>query len=136
MTNAGGASSDPNKSIWGPLGRDFGIRLASALVLFGIALVVVWLGGWPFAAWVAAACALMAFEWERMTQHPVDPVGVVIPAIAILIAAALGVLALYLPAFGVLVWAQSRLWSTRRRRGVTAAGRSHCRFILASRRLR
>lgn len=103
MTNAGGASSDPNKSIWGPLGRDFGIRLASALVLFGIALVVVWLGGWPFAAWVAAACALMAFEWERMTQHPVDPVGVVIPAIAILIAAALGVLALYLPAFGVLV---------------------------------
>lgn len=87
------------RSVWGPLGGDFGIRLASALVLFGIALLVVWLGGWAFAAWIAAACALMAFEWERMTQQPVDLFGVALAAIAIAAAAALSVLGLFLYAF-------------------------------------
>lgn len=87
-------------SIWGPLGGDFGVRLASALVLFGIALVVVWLGSWAFAAWIAAACAVMAFEWERMTQHPADWVGVSIAGVAISAAAALSVLQNYPYAFG------------------------------------
>jgi phosphatidate cytidylyltransferase len=100
MTNE--TPSSTGRSIWGPLGRDFGIRLASALVLFGIALVVVWLGGWAFAAWIAAACALMAFEWERMTQQPADGLGVALAAVAIAGAAALSVLQLYPYAIGAI----------------------------------
>ncbi len=99
MNATGGAQS---RSFWGPLGGDFGIRLASALVLFGIALLVVWLGGWVFTVWIALACGLMAFEWERMTQHPTDVVGVGIAALAIAAGAALAQMALYPYAFGAL----------------------------------
>ncbi len=99
MSTTGGQPAAP-RSFWGPLGGDFGIRLASALVLFGIALLVVWLGGWAFAGWIAAACALMAYEWERMTQQPADGVGIAIAALAIAAAAALAVLNLYPYAFG------------------------------------
>ncbi len=102
MTSAGQPTSGAERSFWGPLGRDFGVRLASALVLFGIALLVVWLGGWWFAAWIAAACTLMAFEWERMTQQPVDVVGVAVAAAAIAAASALGVLGLYSWAFAAV----------------------------------
>lgn len=99
-----GVSEQPAapRSFWGPLGGDFGIRLASALVLFGIALLVVWLGGWAFAGWIAAACTLMAYEWERMTQQPADGVGIAIAALAIAAAAALAVLNLYPYAFGAV----------------------------------
>jgi len=99
MTPAGDQPVPADRSFWGPLGGDFGIRLASALVLFGIALTVVWLGGWTFAAWIAAACALMAYEWERMTQQPVDWIGISIAAVAIAAAAALAVVNLYPCAF-------------------------------------
>lgn len=102
MTKAGEGPAASARSVWGPLGRDFGIRLASALVLFGIALIVVWLGGWIFAAWIAAACALMAFEWERMTQLPADSVGVVLAAASIAAAAALSVADLYAFAFAAV----------------------------------
>lgn len=60
------------RSIWGALGADFGTRLASALVLFGIGLVVIYVGGWVFAAFMAAVCIRMAFEWERLTQEPMS----------------------------------------------------------------
>lgn len=92
----------PTRSFWGPLGGDFGIRLASALVLFGIALLVVWLGGWVFAVWIALACGVMAFEWERMTQHPADPAGVAIATLAIAAGAGLAQAALYPFAFGAV----------------------------------
>lgn len=102
MTTAGGPPPAAGRSIWGPLGGDFGIRLASALVLFGIALLVVWLGGWAFAGWIAAASALMAFEWERMTQHPADGLGLALAALSIAAAAALAVLQLYPHAFAAI----------------------------------
>lgn len=89
-------------SIWGPLGSDFGIRLASALVLFGIALLVVWLGGWPFAAWIVLACAVMTVEWERLTQLPFSWVGAAIGLGAVAAAAVLAVRAAYLQAFAAL----------------------------------
>jgi phosphatidate cytidylyltransferase len=82
-------------SIWGPLGSDFGIRLASALVLFGIALLVVWLGGWPFAAWIVLACAVMAVEWERLTQVAFSWTGVAIGVATVAAAAGLSVLGLF-----------------------------------------
>ncbi|MFT3808795.1 MAG: phosphatidate cytidylyltransferase [Micropepsaceae bacterium] len=99
MTSTGDQPAPAPRSIWGPLGGDFGIRLASALVLFGIALLVVWLGGWAFAAWVAVACGLMAYEWERMTQQPVDWIGIAIATFAITAAAAFAVLNMYPFAF-------------------------------------
>ncbi len=102
MTPMGESPRVSARSIWGPLGRDFGIRLASALVLFGIALVVVWLGGWAFGGWIAAACALMAFEWERMTQHPSDHFGVALAAVSIASASAFAVLAMHAYAFAAV----------------------------------
>ena len=89
-------------SIWGPLGGDFGIRLASALVLFGFALVVVGVGGWLFAAWVSVACAVMAIEWERLTQSPFDWAGVAIGVAAIAGAASGMMLARFDLAFGAV----------------------------------
>ncbi|BCW89440.1 hypothetical protein sos41_26030 [Alphaproteobacteria bacterium SO-S41] len=89
-------------SIWGPLGGDFGIRLASALVLFGFALLIVWLGGWYFAAWIVTACAVMAIEWERMTQAPFAWAGVAIPVAANAVAASLAVLGHYPYAFAAI----------------------------------
>jgi len=90
------------RSVWGPLGSDFGIRLASALVLFGIALLVVWLGGWPFAAWIVLACTVMAIEWERMTQSPFLWAGAGLAVTGIAVAAAFAVQALYLYACAAL----------------------------------
>jgi phosphatidate cytidylyltransferase len=89
-------------SIWGPLGGDFGIRLASALVMFGLALVVVGAGGWLFAAWISVACTIMAIEWERMTQSPFDWTGVGIGVAAIAGAATAMMLMRIDVAFGVV----------------------------------
>ena len=102
MSEAAGPAPKSGGSIWGPLGGDFGIRLASALVLFGFALLVVWLGGWYFAAWIALACAIMAIEWERMTQAPFSWTGVAIAALAIAAGASLAVLGKYVFAFGAV----------------------------------
>lgn len=90
------------RSMWGLLGDDFGIRLASALVLFGIALLVVWQGGWLFAAWIVLACAVMAAEWERLTQSPFQWAGVAIAVAAIATASFLATQALYLYALGAV----------------------------------
>jgi phosphatidate cytidylyltransferase len=103
MTQASGQGTPvAAASIWGPLGRDFGIRLASALVLFGFALLVVWVGGWLFAGWIVIACTAMAIEWERMTQAPFAWTGVAIAALTIAAAAALALLNLLPWAFGAV----------------------------------
>jgi len=98
MTGEAGQAPS-RRSIWGPLGGDFGIRLASALVLFGFALLVVRAGGWYFSAWVALACAIMAIEWERMTQQPFSWAGVVVAALTVAAAVALATLGRYEWAF-------------------------------------
>jgi phosphatidate cytidylyltransferase len=94
MTGEAGQGA-PRRSIWGPLGGDFGIRLASALVLFGFALLIVRAGGWYFSAWVALACAIMAVEWERMTQQPFSWAGVAVASASVAGAAALATLGRY-----------------------------------------
>ncbi len=88
-------SAAERRGFWGPLGGDFGVRLASALVLFGIALAVVWAGGWVFAGWIALAAGVMSLEWERMTQRPFSWTGVAPAIAAIFAASALGVLKLF-----------------------------------------
>ena len=49
----------------------FGTRLASALVLVPIAIVVVWQGNWLLAGFVMLAAAIMSFEWNRITKKKV-----------------------------------------------------------------
>lgn len=57
----------------GPRDPVFLRRLASALVLAPLALGLVWLGGYPFAIFVAAFAAAMAWEWVRMSDRDAPP---------------------------------------------------------------
>lgn len=67
-------SSLPQAAKPGP-SRELGARVASALVLIPVALVVAYWGGWPFALfWLAAGIAMMV-EWTNMTR--VEPLRVV-----------------------------------------------------------
>ncbi|HSI39791.1 MAG TPA: phosphatidate cytidylyltransferase [Xanthobacteraceae bacterium] len=50
------------------LGADFLPRLASALVLAPLALLITWYGGWPFALLWAAAALIVLREWAAMTD--------------------------------------------------------------------
>jgi phosphatidate cytidylyltransferase len=57
----------------GPRDPVFLRRLASALILAPLALGLVWLGGYPFAIFVAAFAAAMAWEWVRMSDRDAPP---------------------------------------------------------------
>ncbi|MFC4723711.1 phosphatidate cytidylyltransferase [Glycocaulis abyssi] len=57
----------------GPRDPVFLRRLASALVLAPLALGLVWYGGYPFAIFVAAFAAAMAWEWVRMSDRDAPP---------------------------------------------------------------
>lgn len=50
-------------------------RILSALVMAPPALMAVWLGGWAFALLVAVACAIMCWEWHKMTLKGFGPSG-------------------------------------------------------------
>jgi len=60
-------------------------RILSALVMIPVALAAIWWGGYAFALLVAAAGAVMAWEWDRMTGGPFTTGGRVV---AVLVAAA------------------------------------------------
>lgn len=49
-------------------------RLISALLLGPLALVLLWMGGLVFTAWVAAFAAAMAWEWIQMSDPKAPPV--------------------------------------------------------------
>lgn len=49
-------------------------RLISALVLGPLAILLLWLGGLFFTAWVAAFAAAMAWEWIQMSDRKAPPV--------------------------------------------------------------
>lgn len=49
---------------------DLPTRFAAGVVLIAIALVAVWLGGWPFRILAAAAAAIMLVEWADMHKVP------------------------------------------------------------------
>jgi len=57
----------------GPRDPVFLRRLASALILAPLALGLVWLGGYPFAIFVAAFAAAMAWESVRMSDRDAPP---------------------------------------------------------------
>ena len=58
-----------------PVRRDpvFRRRLVSALILGPLAIVLLWLGGLVFTAWVAAFAAAMAWEWIQMSDPKAPP---------------------------------------------------------------
>lgn len=49
-------------------------RLISALILGPLAVLLLWLGGLFFTAWVAAFAAAMAWEWIQMSDRKAPPV--------------------------------------------------------------
>jgi len=58
-----------------PARRDpvFRRRLVSALILGPLAIILLWLGGLVFTAWVAAFAAAMAWEWIQMSDPKAPP---------------------------------------------------------------
>ncbi|MGY6663099.1 MAG: phosphatidate cytidylyltransferase [Glycocaulis sp.] len=101
----------------GPRDPVFLRRLASALVLAPLALGLVWLGGYPFAIFVAAFSAAMAWEWVRMSDRDAPP-----RAFSIATGTAVG--AVLLAANGEWVWCavwvlagSAGAYLDRRRRG-------------------
>lgn len=101
----------------GPRDPVFVRRVASALVLAPLALGLVWLGGYPFAIFVAAFSAAMAWEWVRMSDRQAPP-----RAFALATGTAVGAVLLATQgefgwcAFWVLAGATGS-WLDRRRRG-------------------
>ncbi len=54
---------------------DLPVRLASAMVMVGIASVVLWLGGWFWIAFVALVAGLVLWEWNKLVKaFAVSPV--------------------------------------------------------------
>ncbi len=55
------------------IGRDIGMRTASALVLAPVATAAAWAGGYWFLAIMIAICAVLSWEWAKMSapQRPV-----------------------------------------------------------------
>lgn len=101
----------------GPRDPVFLRRLVSALVLAPLALVLVWFGGYPFAIFVAAFAAAMAWEWVRMSDREAPP-----RAFALATGTAVG--AVLLAAQGEAGWCAFWIvagalgsWLDRRRRG-------------------
>ncbi|HYZ21491.1 MAG TPA: phosphatidate cytidylyltransferase [Rhodopila sp.] len=95
-----GAKSEGAK--WG----DLGPRVLSALVLVPLTLLAIWLGGWVFAAVVAAIVSGLATEWlglcgMRNRAGAVLPFAV-LPAAVLLTAAGLPRTALLLVAVGMI----------------------------------
>ncbi|MFN3835730.1 MAG: phosphatidate cytidylyltransferase [Glycocaulis sp.] len=101
----------------GPRDPVFVRRLASALVLAPLAVVLVWLGGYPFAIFVAAFAAAMGWEWVRMSDREAPP-----RAFALATGTAVGAVLLATQgaygwcAFWIIAGAAGS-WMDRRRRG-------------------
>jgi phosphatidate cytidylyltransferase len=53
-----------------PQQSDLTVRFAAGVVMIAIALVAVYLGGWPFRLLAAAAAAVMLVEWADMHKVP------------------------------------------------------------------
>lgn len=63
---AGPATPSPRRVRW----ADLRLRVISAAVLAPIALICLWLGGWPWALLIAAATLALSYEWWRLCGNP------------------------------------------------------------------
>jgi phosphatidate cytidylyltransferase len=83
------------------LPQDLGPRLASALALGVVALVLTWAGVWPFAIFVLLVALLVAWEWGRVVRRAGTDTIFWASAMAIAMAAVLA--ALGTPGLGMIV---------------------------------
>jgi len=71
----GAANGKPGKA------ADLRVRLVSAMVLAPVILLIVWLGGWVFAALIAATAAILVSEWSGISRRTYWDAPVVIGAL-------------------------------------------------------
>ena len=94
----------------GPSGGGFmttelGLRIASAIVMLIIVLMVSWIGGFPFIALSVALSGLLFFEWQAMVRKtPFDGTEALLTAgfVGLMIGSLFGFLAISLIVFVVL----------------------------------
>ena len=104
--------ADPSK--W----RDLSIRVASALVLIPIVLVITWAGSVWYACLVACMAVFMAVEWTKLV-HGTRPVQLVLHVAAAVIAAVLPLM------FGTaaVLWCIAVLWAASLAHQLALVGR-------------
>lgn len=94
--------------------NDLGTRVLSALVLAPVALALAWLGGWPFAALVAAAGVAMAVELAALLPGAAGRERAMLAGVAVaavgLAASGLPIVALIAGAAGFAFSLAIRLW--------------------------
>ncbi len=89
-------------------------RILSALVLLPVAMAGIWYGGWVFFALVAAAAALMAWEWRRMVRSDEAPLlyAFGLPYIALPAASLVWLRANPASGFETILWLLCIVWAT------------------------
>jgi phosphatidate cytidylyltransferase len=65
-----GSGLHKNEGASAPTGRNLLLRVVSAAVLAPVAIVVAWLGDWPFALFWAAAAIAVLWEWIGLVSGP------------------------------------------------------------------
>lgn len=73
---------EPPSKNWGNLKR----RVVSALILLPICLAALWIGGIPFAIFVALVSGVMAYEWHMLVGSSIKTPAFVIHLVTILLA--------------------------------------------------
>ena len=91
-------ATDPKPA--GRLGRDFGTRLVSGLVLAAAALTLTWAGVVPFALLVLAVTLIVAWEWGIIVRKSGFDTIFVLHAIAVIVAVVLTLMGW--PALGII----------------------------------
>ena len=91
-------ATDPKPA--GRLGRDFGTRLVSGLVLAAAALALTWAGVVPFALLVLAVTLIVAWEWGIIVRKSGFDTIFVLHAIAVIVAVVLTLMGW--PALGII----------------------------------
>ena len=73
------ADGEATSASSGPANSDLPVRLASALVMAGIAGAALWLGGFAWIGFVIAVAGLVLWEWNRLARAmEVSPLGEVV----------------------------------------------------------
>lgn len=93
--SAEGAGTNPSDN--------FKLRAISAVVLVGIALCVLWIGSWLFAAFVALLGILISWEWMRLVRKVDRDIAFIVHAAAVSFAALATLLGQPFVAFLVVV---------------------------------
>jgi phosphatidate cytidylyltransferase len=88
MTQSSGGETGVKRG--GPLGADFSVRAASAVVMAVAALGFAWVGGFPFLCFWFAASVGVVWEWHRLVGGERIVLRVLAGAVALLAASSFG----------------------------------------------